>query len=139
MISPDVQYSVEDTPSNQPISFYGILGCQYSVEDTPSNQPNKLLWHSRMSVFCRGYTQQPTNRFYGILGCSVFCIGYTQQFKKYNLLTSNPHPLILIFNFLFLSNRYIFPSDYKYTFLFTIFSRSLRYILRFFLSLMIYL
>ena len=30
-------------------------------------------------------------------------------------------------------------SDYKYTFLFTIFSRSLRYILRFFFSLMIYL
>jgi hypothetical protein len=22
-----------------------------------------------MSVFCRGYTQQPTNRFYGIIGC----------------------------------------------------------------------
>jgi hypothetical protein len=56
----DVQYSVEDTPSNQPIDSMAFSDVQYSVEDTPSNQPNKLLWHSRMSVFCRGYTQQPT-------------------------------------------------------------------------------
>jgi hypothetical protein len=31
MISPDVQYSVEDTPSNQPIDSMAFSDVQYSV------------------------------------------------------------------------------------------------------------
>ncbi|MFY8160686.1 MAG: hypothetical protein ACOVNU_05100 [Candidatus Kapaibacteriota bacterium] len=36
----DVQYSVEDTPSNQPIDSMVSPDVQYSVEDTPSNLKN---------------------------------------------------------------------------------------------------